>query len=96
MVAQRDEAIVVLRDEACTSWASRWLAFQRRVAKAFPSLDLNFQVPSKEEAEESSFESGADPETLSDAPRSADYPGDSEVPTEASSPSLHVGAPSFV
>ena len=96
MVAQRDEAIVVLRDEACTSWASGRLAFQRRVAKAFPSLDLNFQVPTKEEAEESSSESGADPGTLSNASRSADCLGDSEVPTEASSPSLHVGAPSSV
>ena len=27
LVVQRDEAIASLRDEACTQWASRWLAF---------------------------------------------------------------------
>ena len=27
----------------CTQWASGWLAFQRRVANAYPSLDLNFE-----------------------------------------------------
>ena len=82
--------IVVLRDEAYISWASGWLAFQRRAAKAFPSLDLNFQVPSEEEVEESSSKSEADPGTFSDSPRSAVFPGDPEVPPEASSPSLHV------
>ena len=96
LVTERDEAIAVLRDEACTSWASEWLAFQFRVARAFPSLVLNFQVPSEEELEESSFESEADPETFSYTPRSADCPGDPEVPAEASSPSLHLGALSSV
>ena len=96
MVTQRDEAIAVLRDESCTSWGSLWLAFQCRAAKAFPSLDLNFQVPSEEEAEESSSESEADPGMFSGAPRFADCPGDPEVPAEASSPSLHVRAPSSV
>ena len=86
----------MLRDEAYFSWASGWLAFQRRAAKAFPTLDLNFQVPSEEEVEESSSESEADPGTFSDAPCSADCPGDPEVPPEAGSPSLHVGAPSSV
>ena len=42
LVSQRDGAIAELRDEACTLWASGWLAFQRRAAKAFPGLDLNF------------------------------------------------------
>ena len=96
MVTQRDEAIVVLRDEACTSWASGWLAFQRRAAKDFLSLDLNFQVPSEEEAEESSSKSVADPRIFLDAPRSTDCPGDPEVPAEDNSSSLHVGAPSSV
>ena len=86
----------MLRDEACTSWASGWLAFQRRAVKAFPSLDLNFQVPSEEEVEESSSESEADPGSFSDTPRSADCPGDPEVPTEANSPFLYMGAPSSV
>ena len=96
LVTHRDEATAMLREEACTSWASGWLAFQHRAAKAFPILDLNFQVPSKEEAEESSSESEAEPGTFSDGPRSADCPGDPKVPIEANSPSLHVGAPSSV
>ena len=50
LVVQRDEAIASLRDEACTQWASGWLAFQRRVANAYPGLDLNFDIPSDEEA----------------------------------------------
>ena len=95
-VTQRDEAIAVLRDEACTSWACGWLAFQRRAAKPFPRLDLNLQVPSEEEAEESSFENEADPGTFLDAPRSADCPGDLEALAEARSPSLHVGALSSI
>ena len=53
LVVQRDGAIASLRDEACTQWASGWLAFQRRVAYAYPGLDLNFDIPSDEEAEES-------------------------------------------
>ena len=27
LASQRNEVIVELRDEACTQWASRWLAF---------------------------------------------------------------------
>ena len=96
LVTQRDEAIAVLKDEACISWASRWLAFQRRAAKAFPSLDLNFQVPSKEEAEESSSKSEVDPGMFLNSSRSINCSGDPEVPAEASSPSLHVGAPSSI
>ena len=53
LVVQRDGAITSLRDEACTQWASGWLAFQRKAANAYPSLDLNFDIPSNEEAEES-------------------------------------------
>ena len=68
----------------------------RRAARAFPSLDFNFQVPSEEKAKESSFESEVDPRTFSDAPHSADCPGDPEVPAKASSPSLLVEALSSV
>ena len=46
LVVQKDEAITSLRDEACTQWASGWLAFQRKAANAYPSLDLNFDIPS--------------------------------------------------
>ena len=53
LVIQRDGEIASLRDEACTQWPSGWLAFQRRVANAYPGLDLNFDIPSDEEAEES-------------------------------------------
>ena len=53
LVVQRDEAITSLRDEACTQWASGWLAFQRKAANAYPGLDLNIDIPSDEEAEES-------------------------------------------
>ena len=55
LVVQRDGAIASLWDEACTQWASEWLAFQRRVANAYPGLDLNFDIPSDEEEEESFF-----------------------------------------
>ena len=53
LVAQRDEVIGRLRDEACTHWASGWLAFQRKAANVYPGLDFNFNIPSDEEAEES-------------------------------------------
>ena len=53
LVVQRDGAIASLRDEACTQWASGWLAFQRGVANAYSGLDLNFDIPSDEETEES-------------------------------------------
>ena len=52
LVVQRDGAIASLRDETCTQWASRWLAFQKKAASAYPSLDFNFDIPSDEEAEE--------------------------------------------
>ena len=52
LVVQRNRAIVSLRDEACTQWASGWLAFHRKAAHAYLGLDLNFDIPN-EEAEES-------------------------------------------
>ena len=72
LVAQRDEVIGRLRDEACTQWASGWLAFQRKAANVYPGLDFNFDIPSDEEAEES---------------LSADYSGEPDTPAEARSPS---------
>ena len=38
LVCQRDGVIAELRDEACTSWASVWLAFQRRACDALNSV----------------------------------------------------------
>ena len=40
-----------MKDEACTLWASGWLAFQHRAIKAFPGLDFNFPVPDPDEEE---------------------------------------------
>ena len=73
LVVQRDGAIASLRDEACTRWASGWLAFQRKAVSAYPGLDLNFNIPSDEEAEDSFF---------------TDYSGEPNTPAEARSPSL--------
>ena len=72
LVVQRDGAIASLRDEAYTQWASRRLAFQRRAANAYPGLDLNFDILSDEEAEESF---------------SADCSGEPNTPADARSPS---------
>ena len=54
MVAQRDEVIRQLRDQAGAQWDSGWLAFQWKAIHAYSNLDFNFDLPSDEEAEESS------------------------------------------
>ena len=72
LLVQRDGAIASLRDEACTQWAAGWLAFQRRAANAYLGLDLNFDIPSDEEAEQSF---------------SADCSREPAAPVEARSPS---------
>ena len=54
MIAQRDEVIKQLRDQAGAQWASKWLAFQQKAIHAYSHLDFNFDLPSDEEAEESS------------------------------------------
>ena len=53
LVAQRDEVIRQLRDQASAQWASGWLSFQQKAVHAYPDLDFNFDLPSDEEAEES-------------------------------------------
>ena len=45
LVSKKEGVVTELRDEACTLWASRWLAFRCKAAKVFPGLDFNFQVP---------------------------------------------------
>ena len=81
MVVQWDEVIERLRDEACTQWASGWLVFQRKAANAYPGLDLNFDIPSDEEAEES----------LSvDCSREPDTPAEAHFPSSPSAPSSDV------
>ena len=72
LLVQRDGAIASLRDEACTQCAFGWLAFQRKAANAYLGLDLNFDIPSDEEAEESF---------------SADCSGEPNTPADARSPS---------
>ena len=42
LASRRGEEIAELKDEACTQWASKWLAFQRRASQAF--LDLEFNI----------------------------------------------------
>ena len=96
MVNHRDGVISELRNEACTLWASEWLAFQGRAAKAFPGLDFNFIVPDpdEEKVEESVFEDEADPKVFSDTPSSSPLPSEVKVPTEAGSLLSSVGASS--
>ena len=40
LVSQKEGVIAELRDETCTLWASRWLAFWHKATKVFPGLDL--------------------------------------------------------
>ena len=66
MVAQRDEVIRQLRDQASAQWASGWLAFQQKAVQAYLDLDFNFDLPSDEEAEESN--DSQEPSTPAEAP----------------------------
>ena len=72
LVAQRDEVIGKLRDQASAQWASRWLAFQQKAVHAYSDLDFNIDLPSDEEAEESF---------------SANYSQEPGTPAEGHSPS---------
>ena len=92
----RGEVIAEVRDEACTQWASWWLAFQRKASRAFPGLDFNIQL-SDEEVEESASKAEVDEGTkvLSGAPDRASLPDDLRVPPEASSFASSIRAPSF-
>ena len=92
MISQKSGVIEELRDEACTLWASGWLAFRCKDTKAFLGLDFNLQVPNEEEAEASISEDEADPEVFSEAPNSVPYPGETKTPAEAGSSPSPVGA----
>ena len=94
MVGHRNGVIAELKDEVCTLWAFGWLAFQRRVVKAFLGLDFDFPVPdpNKKEEEESVSEAEVDTRVSCDAPNSIPLPGKVEVPAGASSPLLPTGA----
>ena len=88
LVSQKEGVIVELRDEACTLWASRWLAFWRKAAKVFLGLDFNFQVSTEGEAKESDSNDEEDPVMFSDASNSVPFPGEPEIEAlvEAGSP----------
>ena len=92
MVSQKEGVIAELRDEACTLWASGWLAFRRKATNVILGLDFNFQVP-VEGAKESDFDDEPDPMVLSDAPSSVPLLGEPEIetPTKASSSTSVVG-----
>ena len=74
MVAQRDEVIRQLRDQAGAQWASGWLAFQKKATRTYSNLDFDFDLPSNGEAEES-FGTNESPEPSAHA----------EVPSHSSS-----------
>ena len=88
LVNQKEGVIAELRDEACTLWASGWLAFRPKATKVFPGLDFNFQLPAEGEAEESDFDNEADPVVFSDAPNSVALPGEPEIEAPAAADSL--------
>ena len=77
LVAQRDEVIGRLRDQASAKWASGWVAFQHKAVNVYSGLDFNFDLPSEEEAEESFSENySQEPGT----PAEADFPSSPSVP----------------
>ena len=98
LASRRGEVIAELINEACTQWASGWLAFQRRASRAFPDLDFNINLSEKEVEEsdsEAEAEADAGAEVLSGAPDRASLLDDLRVLLEASSSALPVGAPPF-
>ena len=53
MVAQMDEVIRQLWDQASAQWDFGWLAFRKKAVHTYPDLDFNFDLPSDEEVEDS-------------------------------------------
>ena len=88
--------IAELKDEACTQWASGWLAFQRQASLAFPNLEFNIQLSDEEvKGSASEAEVDASAEVFSGAPDYAPLPGNSRIPPGASSLALLARAPPF-
>ena len=75
MVSQKEGVISELRDEACTLWSSRWLAFSRKASKVFPGLSFNFPIPTEDEVGESDFDEEDGLGVSSIVPSSALLPG---------------------
>ena len=71
--------IAELRDEACTVWASGWLAFRRKASKVFPGLNFKFLVPVEDEVGESDSDEEDGLGVSSTIPSSALLPGDPMV-----------------
>ena len=96
LASWRGEVIAKLKDEACTQWASGWLAFQRRASRAFPDLEFNIHL-SDEEVEESASEAEVDggAEVLSRAPDRAPLPGDIRVLPKVNSSASPARVPPF-
>ena len=96
VASRRGEVIPKLKDEACTQWASEWLAFQRRASQSFPDLEFNIQL-SNEEVEGSAYEAEVDAgaEVFSWALDRAPLLGDSRVPPGASPSASPTGALPF-
>ena len=96
LASRRGEMIEEFKDEACTQWASGWLAFQHRASRAFPDIEFNIQL-SDEEVEGSASEAEVDAgvEVFSGAPDHSPLPGDPRVPPEASPSASPAGAPPF-
>ena len=96
LARRRGDVTAELKDEACTQWASGWLAFQRRASQAFPDLEFNIHL-SDEEVEEYASEAVVDggTEVLSGGPNRAPLPSDLRVLSEASSSTSPAGVPPF-
>ena len=68
-VAQRDDVIRQLRNQAGAQWASGWLAFQQKATRVYPDLDFDFDLPSDGGAEESfGTNESSEPSTPAEAP----------------------------
>ena len=94
LASRKGEVIAELKDEACTQWASGWLAFQRQASQAFPDLAFNIHL-SDEEVEESASKAEVDggANVLLGAPDHAPLPGDLRVLLEAISSASLPGVP---
>ena len=79
MVTQNEGVIAEIRDEACTLWASGWLAFWHKASKVFPGLSFNFLIPVEDEMGESESDGEDDLGVSSTALNSALLPSDPEV-----------------
>ena len=78
LVSQNKGVIVEFRDEACTLWASGWLAFWRKASKVFPGLSFNFPVLIEDEVGESNSNKEDGLGVSSTVPSSALLPSDPE------------------